>query len=165
MASKLYYNPETAIVWKASGGDKTLTLTSLTDQHARVGAQWDRGAGALPGLYMYHFIGKGSSTLVIGRSIRLYGAGSRNGTDIPGRVGTADASITSGVGNRLLNVPQIGSIFADSTSSSDALIKNEPFMIWTRYWSPVVWNDLSVALSGTAGDFELAVEPYVPEFQ
>ena len=73
-----------------------------------------------------------------------------------GALGASDAAIST---ESLLNgVPQVGSIIVNDTSTTRDYVSPmiEVFTL-AEYISWVVWNETADALSGTAGDHELAM--------
>lgn len=165
MASKLYYTPETAVVFAPSGGDVTFTPTSVADGNARVSAQYDRGTGAKPGLYRWFAKSKTSGAVTAGKQAVIYLAQAQDATDIPGRIGTADASITSAATDRVRNLgAPVGVINADTTTT-DALVASGVCFIYSRYISLVWLNQLGVGFSATDGDHEFELQAIPPESQ
>jgi|SRR5262245_7679553 len=163
--SKLYYNPETKLTFKASGGDVTFTPTSIADQTLRVSAQKDRGAGVQPGLYRWRAKTRVQATITAGRQVRIYLIQTDDTTDIPGRVGTTDASFTSAADRvRNLGAP-IGAIVADSTSTSDDFIATGVAFIYSRYFSVGWFNDQGATLNATDGNHYFEITPIPPEAQ
>jgi hypothetical protein len=164
MASKLYYNPETAVVFKSSGGDVTFTPTSISNGHVRVSAQYDRGTGAKPGFYRWFALSKTSGAVTAGTQIVVYLAQAKDATDIPGRIGTSDASITSSATDRMRNLTCIGAVNADTTTT-DALVASGVCFIHSRYISLAWLNNLGVGLSATDGDHYFELQAIPPETQ
>lgn len=164
MASKQYFNPESAVSFKSSGGTILWTPTSLANGSARHADQWDRGSGAKPGLYVVSIRLKSSSTLTVGNSARLYAAQSMNTSDIPGRIPSTDGTIASAA-DRLRNLTLIGSVALDSTTNTDSFVSLGLCELFGRYISLVLINDTGQALSSTATDHEIILTPYVPEMQ
>ena len=165
MPSKQYFATETATSFKGSGGDKTMTFASLANGSCRVGAQWDRGSGSKPGLYIWKIKTKASSTLTAGNSAKLYVAQSMDTTDIPGRIPATDQTISSGLPDRFRNLTLCGSVALDSTTNTDSFVAVGLVELWGRYVSPVFYNDFGQALSSTESDHEIIFTPYVPEMQ
>lgn len=166
MPSKQYFAPETAVSFKNTGGTVVLTMTSLANGAGRISAQWDRGTGSQPGLYRWHFRTKAAASLTVGNRVELYFA-QANGTgttDVPGKLGTADAAVSSIEKLRNLG-PPFGGISADSTTNGEEQVSSGVCFIYSRYVSVVVWNASGQALSGTAGDHELILTPIPPELQ
>lgn len=163
-ASKIYYNPETAVVFKSSGGDITFTPQNIASGDARVSAQWDRGSGAQPGLYRWFAKTNSGSAYTIGRSVQVFLAQAKDATDLPSNVGTSDASISSAI-DRTRPLDMIGSIIAPVTTASTALIQSGICFLAARYVSLLWFNDLGVTLTNTAGDHEFTLQPLTPENQ
>lgn len=164
-ASKLYYNPETKLTFKSSGGDVLFTPTSIADQTLRVSDQLDRGSGAKPGLYRWRAKTRVQATVVAGRQVRIYLVQTDDATDIPGRIGASDASFTSAADQtRNLGAP-IGYIAADSTSTSDDFIATGVCFLFARFVSLGWFNDQGAALNATGSNHYFELTPIPPEAQ
>lgn len=165
MPSEVLYNPGTSVVFKASGGDVTFTPTSVANGNARVSAQWDRGSGAKPGLYRWFAKTRVNSSVSVGKSANVYLAQAKDATDIPGRLGTSDASITSSASDRMRNLTAVGSINADTTSTSDDILASGTVEIYARYVTVVWLNLFGVTLSATDGHHYFELQPIPPQSQ
>jgi hypothetical protein len=161
--SKIYFNPETARTF-ASAGDTAFTPKNIASGNARVSAQWDRGAGAQPGLYRWFAKSKSGSAYTVGRAVQIFLSQAKDATDIPGRLGTSDATVNSGA-NSTRNLSPVGSIVADVTTANEALIASGTVFIYARYVSVFWLNDLGVALTNTDADHEFVLQAIPPEAQ
>src|SRR5262245_13585660 len=165
MASKVYYTPETKLVFKGSGGDVTLTFASTADQALAVSAQKDRGAGAMPGLYRWRIKTQINATGTIGRQCRIYLIQTNDATDIPGRVGTSDTEISSAA-DRLRNLgAPIGVVNADVTTSATDFIATGVCFVYDRFISVGIFNDQGVILHATESVHYFELTPIPPENQ
>jgi hypothetical protein len=164
-ASKLYYNPETKLTFKGSGGDVTLTFASAADQSLSVSDQYDRGAGAKPGLYRWRIQTQINASGTVGRQARIYLIQTNDATDIPGRVGTSDTEISSAADRvRNLGAP-IGAAVADVTTDNVDFIATGVCFVYDRYISVGIFNDMGVALHATEGNHYFELTPIPPEAQ
>lgn len=164
-ASKLLYNPGTTVTFKGSGGTVTLTFASTADQALAVSAQYDRGAGALPGLYRWRIKTQINASGTIGRQVRIYLIQAKDATDIPGRVGTTDTEITSAA-DRVRNLGSpIGAAVADVTTSATDFIATGVAFIYERFVSVGIFNDMGVALHATEGNHYFEFQELPPEAQ
>lgn len=165
MASKQYFNPETAVVFKGSGGDVTLTFASTADQALAVSAQYDRQTGAKPGFYRWRIKTQINATGTIGKQVRVYLIQAKDATDIPGRVGTADTEISSAADRtRNLGAP-IGVVNADVTTSGTDFIATGVAFIQERFISVGIFNDMGVILHATESVHYFEIQPIPPEQQ
>lgn len=164
-ASKIYFTPETAVVFKNSGGDVTFTPKNMSNGNARVATQWDRGSGAKPGLYRWFAFSKSGSTYTVGRAVQIFFAQANDATNLPGRVSATDADVTSNAANLARNMQPVGSIVADVTTSSSLLVASGTVFIFGRYVSLYWLNDLGVALTNTDADHEFRIEAIPAESQ
>lgn len=162
--SKQYFNPETAVVFKGSGGDVTLTFASAADQSLSVSAQYDRGSGAKPGLYRWFIKTQMNASGTVGKQARIYLAQAKDATDVPGRIGTSDTEISS-ASDRTRNLTYIGAVIADTTSSATDLIASGTCFIRSRYISVCIFNDFGVILHATEGNHYFELQPLPPEMQ
>ncbi len=165
MASKQYLNPETKITFKGSGGDVTLTFASTADQALAVSAQYDRGTGAKPALYRWRIKTQINASGTVGKQVRIYLVQTNDATDIPGRIGTTDAEISSAADRtRNLGTP-IGAANADVATSATDFIATGVCFVYDRYLSVALFNDMGVALHATEGNHYFELTPIPPEQQ
>lgn len=163
--SKLYYNPETVIVFKGSGGDVTLTFASTADQALAVSAQHDRGTGVKPGLYRWRIKTQINATGTVGKQVRIYLIQAKDATDIPGRVGTSDTEIATAADRvRNLGAP-IGYAVADVTTSATDFIATGLAFVYERFISVGIFNDMGVTLHATESVHYFELQPIPPEAQ
>lgn len=141
MPSKVYRAIETAITFRDSGGDATLTLQNLAFGAGRVSARYDRGAGSLPRLYEWRAVMQFETAPAIGELVEIYLFES-DGTYMNGTLGTSDAALGS---DKRRNGKLIGVVVADSTATATDCIASGQCLINSRYVSVGVWN-------GSAGD-------------
>jgi len=161
--SEILHKPGTARTF-ASAGDTTFTPKNISSGDARVSAQWDRGAGSLPGLYRWFAKSKSGSAYTVGRGVQIFLSQAKDATDLPGRVGTSDASISTAA-DRVRNLQPVGSIIADTTTAGAAIIASGTVFIHSRYVSVLWLNDLGVTLTNTDADHEFVLQPLPPEAQ
>jgi hypothetical protein len=154
--------PGTAVSFKSAGGDVTFTPTSVANGAGRISAQWDRGAGSKPALYLWRAKTKAAAALTAGNLLELYLAFG-DGTNVDANMGTADAAWSTGDKRR--NLKRIGAVEADSTTNGEPQHASGLVVITSRYVSVAWWNALGQALSGTAGDHEFTLTPHTPEIQ
>lgn len=163
MPNKVYYAPETAIVFKSSGGDAVITCTSLANNAGRVGAQFDRGTGSKPQRFRWEFECKLVATPTLGNTISLYLATAQANSASPdGNVGTADAALSALDKRR--NLQFLGVVEIDVAGTT--LMKGSGVCeIESRYISGVVVNEGGSAFSATATDTVFTLTPIPPEIQ
>lgn len=161
--SKQYVNPEASKSFKASGGDKVLTLTSLANGAGRYSDQLDRGSGAHAADYRVEVCVKAAAGLTVGASFEVYIATAEtSNTLIDGNLGTTDGALVT---DKRRNLRPVGQISADSTSSGELQVASFPVRIESRYVTIAVWNALGQALTGTASDHYINLVPMPPENQ
>jgi len=162
MANLIYQLPQTAKVWKSSGGDAVWTPTSLGSGAGRQGAHLDFGSTARSRLYAWICSIVPGATRVVGQiGLRIYWKAG-DGTYYENDDGTGDAAVSSI--NKLRNLRVLGAITIDEDAAvpmtASGLIE-----LPHRYGAPVGWNGSSNALSSTATDFFFALYPVPDEIQ
>lgn len=164
MANKIYQTPETAIQWLASGGDYTLTLTSLAASAGRQGGQGDLGSAARSREYTWRFYMKFVTTPVVGEVIRIYWKSS-DGSHPDNDDGTTDAAVSAE--DKLKNLRLLGRLIVDEASTTPEFVASGPLPIELphRYGMPVIWNDTTDAFSATAADHGFILTPVPLELQ
>lgn len=164
MPTKTYIQPETAIVWRDSGGDYAITLATLAADGVRVGAQGDLGtdSGGRADRYAWQFEVDGFTTApVVGEAVHIYLSTAMDGSNtvVTGDVGVADAAAATA---DLPNLMHLGSaIVQEATAGAELVISGEVFLTH-RYVSPVVHNDTAdiLATSTPTHRFTLTPIPY-----
>jgi hypothetical protein len=157
----------TPLVWKASGGDKVLTLTSLA--HTSNGTrQGDKSATlvntqyGLPEYLELYFVTKFGSAPTNGDEIQIYIGESDNataGTSNPGTLTGADATLSNPT-EIVKQLNFVGSLIASNGTGTGAQNQRFRYKPVCAYIIPVVLNAAAQDLSGTAGDHSLTITPY-----
>lgn len=161
--SKQYVIPETSKSFKASGGDVTLTFTSLANGAGRYSGQLDRGSGAKAANFRVECTVKAAAGLAVGATFEVWLATAQSSSSvIDGNLGTTDATLAT---DKRKNLKLIGVIVADSTSSGELQVGSWNTYIDAQYVTIGVWNALGQALTGTASDHFLTLIPMPPEMQ
>jgi hypothetical protein len=155
----------TAITWKSTGGDKTLTLTSLTNGSAREGDKSATLVDATKGMPEYlefrleSAVGSAATT---GKEINLFIGESDSataGTANEGNLTGADA----GLSTPTELTPQlnfVGALSLSNTRSTNVQVKRMRYKPLCPYIIPLIYNDSGQTLSGTAGNHQLVMVPY-----
>jgi hypothetical protein len=164
MANLVYTRRQAEIVWKSSGGDQAITLTSLGNGAGRQGANHDLyGAlGAVSSLYEWRLAFKLTGTPTVGDVVRVYlatwdeGEGRGDNDD-----GTGDIAVSAE--DKLRNLHHIGSVIVDEAAVVET-VGSGLAVITSRYVSPVIWNE-AIAFSSTAADHEFSLTPVPDEIQ
>lgn len=146
--------------WKSSGGDYTLTLTSLANDAAREGGKGDLGS-TWARRWAVLFTSSVGSAATNGREVELWWGPSTSAT-----AGTDNPSNLTGVDAALSNPDEVKvqSIFVGSLVLSNARGTNVQktwltFFPPTQYGTPFVVNKSGQTLGGTAGDHEVRLVP------
>lgn len=156
MTSKAYLLPETAISFKASGGDVTFTCTSVAASAGRQSAQHDLGTAARAFIFNWRAYVKFATTPVVGETVDVY-LKTSDGTHIDNDDGTTDAAVSAE--DKLKNLHYIGSIIVDEASTTPEFVGSGTCTIYSRYVQVVFWNATSDAFSSTAADCGFELEP------
>lgn len=159
MANEILSKLGTALSF-TSATTPALTLTSLAAGAGQVGAQKDYGAAVFPRRWRWRLKTKFASAPTEGTLLEVYLATS-DGTIVDGAAGTSDAALANALDRHQMQF--IGVMYARAVTG--AQYASGIFELLSRYFSPVVFNAADQALSGTAGDHELILEPYAEEVQ
>lgn len=162
--SEILVKPGTAITWKDSGGTNVITLQNLAFGAGRVGAAYDKGAGAQEAWFHVHFVLQFETAPIAGEVVELYMV-SHDGTNIPGSVGAADAVVT--VANKRFNLGVSPIIVIAEAATADLNYEAAGIVyLPMRYLSPVVWNaSAGDNLQNTANTATITATPLVDESQ
>jgi hypothetical protein len=151
----------TAKSWKSSGGDYTLTLTSVTNGNGRQGAKGDLGAN-----WSRRFIAMLASSVGVaataGTEIELWWAPSTSataGTDNPGGAGGTDATFNTTPDEYKQQLIFIGSLILSNNAGTGIQKQYFEFFPPTRYGMPVVVNKSGQTTGSTASDHEVRLTP------
>jgi hypothetical protein len=160
--NKVYHAPETALTFKDSGGSAVLTLNNLAFGAGRVSAQYDRGAGSKPGLYVWRGQFQFATAPALKELIEIYLFGG-DGSVVDGTVGTADAALATDKRNNGLLV---GCVVVDTTSTNTDVVGSGLVLILDRYISMGVWNgSAGDNLRASANTSIITLTPVPPEIQ
>jgi len=167
MALPDYSYPQigTPKVWRASGGDYTLTLTSLADQAARQGAKGDFNDGTLGTIPEYIDIlleTKMAVAAANGTIIEVWCGQSDNATattNNPAGLTGSDAAFGTPTEYKL-QLDFVGALALSNNAATGTQKQKFRCYPTTRYWIPVIVNLGGQALSSTAGDHILTCTPY-----
>ncbi len=163
MPTKILARRESEIVWKSTGGDELITLTSLANGAGRQGARHDLyGAlGAKAERYEWRLAFQLTGTPTVRDIVRVYlktwdEDGGRGDNDD----GTGDIVVSAE--DKLRNLYQIGQVVVDQASVVEMVGSGVVRDLISRYVSPVIWNE-AIAFSATAADHEFSLTPVPPE--
>lgn len=162
MANKVYYNPESTITFKDSGGSAVLTLQNLGFGAGRISARYDRGSGAKPMRHRWTAVIQFETAPIVGETVEIYIAPS-DGTYADGNIGTSDAALTS---DKRRNLKLIGTVVVDTTAAATDIVRSGTCEIVSRYFSTGVWNaSAGDNLENTANASVIIFEPIPDEIQ
>lgn len=155
----------TALTWKASGGDKVLTLTSLASGSAKQG---DKSATLLDGtlgkpeVLDIVFETKAASAVTNGLQTEIYigeSSSATAGTDNPGGLTGADGSL-SNPSEIKLQLSYVGGFNYSNALGTGAQRQRFQYYPLAICIIPVIVNLSGQAFSSTAGDHILTITPY-----
>ena len=161
MANKIYVAPETALVFKDSGGDAVITLQNLATTVGRISARYDRGAGSHARLYKWRAKMPFETAPVVGEYVSLFIAES-DGTDADGLVGVSDAALTAA---QATNLQFIGIVKVQTTGADTAFTASGYCLISERYFSVGVINNTADNLQNDANTATVTLTPVPDEIQ
>lgn len=162
MANEILQKNGTAKTWTSSGGDAAITLTSLANNAARVGASLDRGATRSRKMRFLVQVDFATSP-TDGASVDLYLITSDDNTNWDG--GTAPTDAALGSVDTLRNMLYVGSLICDNLTSPN---QQQSFEIecGARYIAPVIHNNgTGQSLTATGTDQKVIMTPIIDEIQ
>lgn len=160
MANEILQKQGTTITWTSSGGDETLTLTSLADGGGRAGDEHDFGA-TFPLRVRVELVVDFNVAPTAGKTVDVYWASSDDGTDYDGECSGSDAAYDSEDDMKRLHY--VGSLVA--SNDTDPQRASWVFFLPARYGLPVVNNQSGQPLTSTGTDQILTVTPLIDEVQ
>lgn len=161
MAVKVLQHDETAITWKATGGTKAFTPTSLAAGAGRQGALNDFLTSARARRFAWRAYLKPGATRVIGETVRVLFKTS-DGVHPDNDDGTGDIAVSAA--DKLRNVRPLGSIVIDESAAVE-MVSSGVIDIVHQWGGPIFWNDTANSLSATAADFGFILTPIPMEIQ
>ena len=154
------------ITWKASGGDKAITLTSLANNSYRQGEKSPSLIDATRGMPEVLNIRLESSvaaqTTATGKEIKLFIAESDHATSSvqnPGNLTGLDEVLNYGA-EVVSQLNYAGSLVVASGLTTAVQRQRFDYFPVCPYIIPVVHNDTGQALGSTAGDHQIVMTPY-----
>lgn len=165
MPNAIYNKPGTATTFQDSGADVALTLASLATGAGRLSTEWDRGAGAQPGLYrvQLRFQSNASPTVSPLNMARLYLVTRDDATYRSGGLGATDAAVSSETLLALADL--IGGVEITEASTSRAFVRAWHVAVFSRWVSVAVWNATGQSFHATAANNEVRFTPVPWEIQ
>lgn len=161
MANEVLLKYGTATTWTSSGGDLVITLTSLANAAARMGASLDLGATRARA-YEFWLQVDPNVNPTDGNVISLYLTGSAdNGLWTGADATPADGAFT--LTDTLRNMIHVGDLICDATT--DLQIQKFTVYDLPRYIAPIVFNNSGQALTATGTDQKVIMYPVKDEIQ
>jgi hypothetical protein len=146
----------TTLTWTSSGGDYSLTLTSLANSAGRAGAECDFGS-PFPERVRIELQVDFTSAPTAGNTVDVYWSSSQDGTDYDGECTGSDAAYSTEADCARLHY--VGSLSA--SNDTDAQRASWVFFLPARYGLPVIFNKSGQALTSTGTDQKVRVTPLV----
>ena len=165
MSNEIRVKQGTAVVWKASGGDKAITLASLADGAGRCGEKADLGAVFAPRYAMAAEINLDAAPTA-GNCIEVYWAASHDNATFPAGATGTDAAYKAGEEDEWKKqLMLVGCLVV--TADADAVVQTQVFVFSppARYGCPVVINKAGQALEGDNDDHQITLTPLIDEVQ
>lgn len=161
MAATTQLQQGTALTWAASGGDYTITMTSVTSTNGRQGVKGDLGANWAR-TYSVLFTSSVGSAATNGTVIELYAGRSNSataGTNNPGGLSGTDATFNTTPAEYKLQLDYIGSLVLSNNAGTGIQKQWFTFYPRSRYIIPVIVNSSGQTLGSTAGDHTIVFLP------
>lgn len=155
----------TPVTWTSSGGDKVLTLTSLTNNSAREGdksGSWVDGTKGLPEVIDVRFESQVGSAATNGLEIELFVGESDDataGNANPGNLTGADAGLSNPdeLKSQLIFV---GSLVLSNARGTNVQKQRFRFKPVCAYTIPVAVNKSGQTLGATGTNHKVVMTPY-----
>jgi hypothetical protein len=149
-----YQTQGTDIVWTSSGGDETITMTSLGNGEGQAGDEHDFGANHSEKVRISLEVDFNAAPTA-GLRVNVYWSSSHDGTDYDGECTGTDASYDSEDDARRLHY--VGTLLA--SNDTDPHRASWVFFLPARYGLPVVFNQSGQALTSVGTDQIVTVTP------
>jgi len=165
MSAEILVKQGTAMIWKASGGDYAITLTSIADGAGRCGVKADLGAAFAPKYALTAEINLDAAPTA-GEVIEIYWAPSRDNSTFPGGATGTDVAYKAGEEDEWKKqLLFVGAIVV--TADADAVVQTQVFVFSppARYGCPVVINHSGQAFEGDNDSHQLTLTPLIDEVQ
>jgi len=147
----------TSLLWTSSGGDYTLTLTSLANGDGRAGAKADLGQGSAnwPDLVNVTVELDFNVAPTAGSFVNVYWSGSIDNTNFDGECTGSDAAYNDE--NDMKRLDLVGTLIC--TNDTDPQRMSFVYAPKARYGLPVISNLSGQALTATGTDQKVTVTP------
>ena len=165
MSNEIRVKQGSAVVWKAGGGNKAITLASLADDAGRCGEKADLGATFAPRYAVTVEINLDAAPTA-GNSIEIYWAPSHDNSTFPGGATGTDAAYKPGEEDEWKKqLLLIGCLVV--TADADSVVQTQVFVFSPpgRYGCPVVINKTAQAFEGDNDDHQITLTPLIDEVQ
>jgi hypothetical protein len=155
----------TAVTWTSSGGDKTLTLTSLANGSGQQGdksATWVDGTKGLPELIEIRFETQVAVAATAGNEVELWLGESDSataGTANPGNLTGADGAL-SNPDELKVQLLFVGSLVLSNARGTNVQAQRFRYKPVCAYCMPVVVNKSGQALGSTGTNSKVVMTPY-----
>lgn len=159
MANEYLQKQGTDVVWTSSGGDETITLTSLANGDGRAGDEHDFGATHARRIRIAVKLDF-NTTPTAGDVVNICWASSHDGTEYDGECTGSDEAFNSEDDAERLQFVTALRCSADTNPQQTSKVIGLP----ARYGLPVVINQ-STALTATGTDQVITVTPLIDELQ
>ena len=160
MANEFLQKQGTSITWTSSGGDETLTLTSLADGNGRAGDEHDFGETHAPRVRIALYIDPNAAPDA-GKTFDVRWSSSQDGTRYDGECSGSDEAYNSEDDMKRLHWVGALSCSNDTDPQYASWVINLP----TRYGLPVVSNQSGQVLTNVGTDQIITVTPLIDEIQ
>lgn len=160
MTTQILQVQGTTKTWLNTGGDETLTLTSVGNSAGRKGTSCDWGASFPQRLRVQLKTSCGSSPTA-GNTIEVWWASSYDGSVFDGNLADADAAASDT--DVIAQLHFVGALPVDNVTTIQ--YGSWVFMNPSRYGFPVVFNRSGQTLGSTASDHGIYITPLIDEIQ
>jgi hypothetical protein len=164
-SNKVYYTPGTPVTFGSNSDTILWTPKALASGNARISNVWDRGAGSLPGRYLWRFKTKWVATPTGLDYVFLF-AVSSSASATPaltdGGITFGDGAVTSTA--LLYNTSQFGGVYAEAVDK--AYGASGTLYLYERYVAIAAYMYAAAkALTNTDADHQLILTPIPDDVQ
>lgn len=149
MANKIYQNTEPTKTWRASGGNNTITLTSLAVGSGRNGEIVNLGPSPRSSQYIWRYFTEFQTLPGVGYQVEVYWRPAANSTAAVNNDPITDSAVTNQ--SKLANLIRLGTLTVDENTADVRMeVVGGPVELPFQYGGPVIWNASNTALSATS---------------
>lgn len=168
MATKVYVDTETAILYGSEVGDDVAWSTeNISDGAGRWSDYDDRGAAPRTDAYFIEFWAQAQATPTAQAACRVAAAEGGSETATPDHPVSDEAGTDGAVSaeDKLLNTVPVGAASVDEAAADTEFGFKQSFVSTARHLGFVLWNAMGSATTNDAAETKLRLTPKPPSIQ